>query len=617
MKIYFIFLCLIISSGIASATTQTPLNQDKPPRLYVKTYFEANTSSSFYLETEGDSWWMSLLKESDGGNWVEGGNWVGDFSGSWRGRIEAAYPNSIDNDDPNGNYLWVSDEVIYSNPPWTCYEISGIWNDMYTDTNSYYYYPPPVAWEHCDTSVPLVDSSGTGIIYVFADGTLWIGTATATETRVAQATMKLQTGGKANSKLRNLFGLSCNATRYDPLHMSLSDSDRWLGYEGPTAMNMGLYYSHVLPDRYGPIATSIPSQNIILGSCGALGADGVKYLALPDNADVDVTPYVAGVDYYTWNISQQKYKLNIAARGNGTNYDLSTDKPEFCAGQSLTFAPSWSPSTPPYTNSVQHWTLPDKYVNEAYPYSTYCTSYRKNTDLLTNRVNQCWYVNGSGGTASIRMNLKFSNGQTASVAAMGDFSILRPYITRVATNGTPGAAIDTSGTFPLLWLDGGPMDFKVYISETFPGKFGISQLVNLYSETIILPPDVLIFSSTYGNYWLDGNHEFYELQTPVSLAVYPSNTEYSSPSAIFDTPGQSLVLYIGSYNGSWQDYVRFTPQGDGSIPITLGRVDWSWAATAIVTAPLTWAVSSDGVNGPARNNDDSFPVWSNVYPSSE
>src|SRR5665213_4246120 len=45
MKTYFIFLCLLISGGLVSASTQTTANQDKPPRLYVESYSEADNQS--------------------------------------------------------------------------------------------------------------------------------------------------------------------------------------------------------------------------------------------------------------------------------------------------------------------------------------------------------------------------------------------------------------------------------------------------------------------------------------------------------------------------------------------------------------------------------------------
>jgi hypothetical protein len=39
-----------------------------------------------------------------------------------------------------------------------------------------------------------------------------------------------------------------------------------------------------------------------------LRTNGVKYIILPDNTNVDLTPHVAGVDYYTFTIDPpQKY----------------------------------------------------------------------------------------------------------------------------------------------------------------------------------------------------------------------------------------------------------------------------------------------------------------------
>ena len=38
MKNYFIFLCVIVSCGLAQATTKTSVSQDKPDRLYVESY---------------------------------------------------------------------------------------------------------------------------------------------------------------------------------------------------------------------------------------------------------------------------------------------------------------------------------------------------------------------------------------------------------------------------------------------------------------------------------------------------------------------------------------------------------------------------------------------------
>jgi hypothetical protein len=72
---------------------------------------------------------------------------------------------------------------------------------------------------------------------------------------------------------------------------------------------------------------------------------------------------------------------------------------------------------------------------------------------------------------------------------------------------------------------------------------------------------------------------------------------------------------IGTYNGNWKTYVRFTPAG--GIPVTLGRIDWNWAATCDEDEeyPSGWDITSDGVDGPTLHDDDSFPLWSHVKPA--
>jgi hypothetical protein len=113
--------------------------------------------------------------------------------------------------------------------------------------------------------------------------------------------MKLQTGGKAISRLRNLFGLTASATQMYPLENNLYAAPWAAGNQlGPVYTEGGIVT--------GLFGTNISVQNITIGSYGALNANGVLYTSLPDNADVDVTPYVASVDDYTFNLGQpQKY----------------------------------------------------------------------------------------------------------------------------------------------------------------------------------------------------------------------------------------------------------------------------------------------------------------------
>ena len=93
---------------------------------------------------------------------------------------------------------------------------------------------------------------------------------------------------------------------------------------------------------------------------------------------------------------------------------------------------------------------------------------------------------------------------------------------------------------------------------------------------------------------------------PLSLQA-----QSTSPDSIVQVTAENQGLPLVA-RADLQDYVRFTPSGDGSIPITLGRIDWDWAATA--TATPHWHITSDGVNGPAQYTDDNFPTWTKSLP---
>jgi hypothetical protein len=174
--------------------------------------------------------------------------------------------------------------------------------------------------------------------------------------------------------------------------------------------------------------------------------------------------------------------------------------------------------------------------------------------------------------------------------------MFRPKVNPVVTNGSAGAGLDAGIAGGALNLMDGTMYFTVTINSKYAGNFGLTQLVNFNA----LPPG--LGRSTYGSFWLDGN-EYYD---------GPHNKDQSC--SIIDEPGVPLSLVYGSYNGNWQTYVRFTPN-DG-IPVTLERIDWNWAATAVNPDPtIGWYISSDHVDGPTLYDDDSFPVWTNVKPA--
>lgn len=349
-----------------------------------------------------------------------------------------------------------------------------------------------------------------------------------------------------------------------------------------------------------PWSRDIPQTDITIPDLGRkLGADGWAYNRAVNGATLDVTP-TTSAPMYSFTVDGGAHILTILARGNDNNYDLSTNTPEFCVGQLLTFDGYWDSEPPNIVANDTLWHLPGKFVNKATNYPPTCTTYVKDSNLLTNATTQCWYVNQPADACSVREILHFSNGQIVNIAAAGNFTVYRPSVNPIVTNGISGAAIYTNDYPNLLWLDDGPMKFDVFISSKYPGNFGLSQLVKFTSESGLFP---FSFNWTYGDYYLDGS-EYYDALHKVS-----------ETSEIFDTPGQGIESRqnFASYNGDWKDYVRFIP--NGGIPVTLGRIDWSWAATADKT--IDWSIVSDGVDGPTLHDDDSFPVWSHIRPPAD
>jgi len=192
------------------------------------------------------------------------------------------------------------------------------------------------------------------------------------------------------------------------------------------------------------------------------------------------------------------------------------------------------------------------------------------------------------------MDLHFSNGQSASLMSVGKFIVYRPSVNQPVPY-PPFAAIPSDD---LLHLNDGSMWFDVSITSNYPGSFGIVQLVNYFAQNGVT------FNTSFGSFWLDGS------------GYYEGPKDRSVKCTLFDGPGIYLGLVTASYDGHWKDYVCFTPPG--GIPVTLGRIEWNWSASALNPDPLIgWIIESDHVDGPTLYPDDSFPFWSNVKPSSE
>lgn len=129
-------------------------------------------------------------------------------------------------------------------------------------------YPPPAVWDEWDGN----SSAGP---YLRVQGH-----ETETYRRTAQTVWHLHTGGKALPR-QNLWQLSGSAREM-------------------------LYKRAQPPFPYYTPTSVIPAQDIqVMGE--SLDTNGNLYAILPDGADLDVTPQVGGVDFYTFNVGAQKY----------------------------------------------------------------------------------------------------------------------------------------------------------------------------------------------------------------------------------------------------------------------------------------------------------------------
>jgi hypothetical protein len=564
----------------ADAASLAKINDDLPDRLYVESDHQS-------LATDDHTYW-ALLDQPDWGDNEEHYEYTHYWEDGAGGSAEWL-SKAVSNGPLGGTSNLCTAQIVWAPTQWpdltngTQTAQGGCdWASMYAvETTS----PPNIGMEHCEVSDPKSSTWSH-----FWDGVGWEeGWNRQTYERHAQTKLKLFTGGKALPGQKNLFAINGWAR------------ELLVRRAGPPYA-----YTHDGVVSYPFPWSPLPNTSVSIGELGALGSDGFLYTALPNRVTKNVTPLVRGKQFYWFNVTRQKCHPYITLTAGPNSANLDTATPEVCVGQQVNFELDWDTTPPNIVDTKQQWTLPPKYVNESYQYSDTCETFRQNGRWLTNNPTWCWYVNQPGGRVSMWQNLHFSNGQYVSVAAEGNFTVYRPSVNPLVPFG-PYAAGDPTDDW--LSLENGPMRFDVSINSKYLGKFGLTQLVNYYAQTIVFPPDVFIFHTTWGSFWLDG------------AEYYDGPKDQDQTCSILDAPGIALGIEAGSYDGDWKDYVRFMP--DGGIAVTLGRVDWSWAATCINTNPIVsdtqlpsgWTLTSDGVDDPTPHDDDSFPLWSHVKPA--
>jgi hypothetical protein len=272
---------------------------DRPMRLFVQSYQEnqdITVNGNYYDYYEDGDFIQSGTLETESKNNV---NWTDGSGGS--GSI--SWSDDETAETPSSNYVtdvqWTSQQTWPASLWPTLANGTQIasgdydWPDYDTNIG-----PAGVTEEHCDINLPY-NNSWQGYNYPYPDNYIYENGGYSGNYAVnADTVMELQTGGKGQSSLQNLWQLSGSATQYSPTNT---------GVGGPDVIFL---------------SQAIATQNItIMGQ--SPGSDGNVYVVLPDNTEEDVTPKVAGVNYYTFTNTAQEYTLThlteCTAAGNTNN----------------------------------------------------------------------------------------------------------------------------------------------------------------------------------------------------------------------------------------------------------------------------------------------------------
>lgn len=584
MKTSFLLFCILVGVELAQGTTQSTLNQYKPPYLYIATYHATANCFGYSSGTSefnaNFNYNFTCLDNMFSGN---------SYSFVRRNTGSTGYASLEESVESN------IEICVYN---WTGGNTSTITNTGVGDVLEYQ-----------------ENGSYSGSTPVYQS--IWfpvetLGTVTYNVTTI----MKLHTGGGASSKLRNLFEFSGSAQTANPAPIPA------ISYNGPIG-NIDPFYEYNL-DASGSGGQSLPPQNITIGSCGQLDQNGKLYYSFPDNADVVVTP-TAGAGFYLFWIGEQKYRALIQANNAILSQYSVVTNANFCVGQQINYSLVWSPSTPAGinpNNSTYLWDLPGSFVNECVTNPSYASdTYTNNSELLNFMTTSCWYINSPGGAANLAANLSFSDGQQAVITAKGQFAVFRPTISGFQAHPPYFAALVPSNSPSELQLGNnvpaGLMWYgiRVNCAAPFSGSACMVQLINASRAVANTTYGGGQESTTDGEFYLDNQDPYPNTDCSIS-----QSTGYFNGISLYDQPGYGLNYIVGLYpinlcsiNDSFKDYIMFQPNGNNSIWVTLGRVFWSWSASTTQTNGV-WSNPTYQVSSPSKpDSSDELPNWPFTY----
>jgi hypothetical protein len=558
------------SAGAVDAEDET----DKPMRLYAESYasneYEYRQQTEFNYDKNGDPtpdpdgffWYIENSDAFTEINWYDG-------TGGFGEQIARGW-GSGDNESSLGQYSTspTPETTTYYWPP-------SYWPDQVVGK---IHYPNgdvdsiglPVVLEHDTLNVPLVDQtdslSHARYFFLMPDIVSDLSITTLGR-RHAQVVMKLQTGGKASWNNQSLIQINASATQFLPV------ADPF--YHNPNIM---------VPE------IPVPNQDIqILGK--TVGNDGNLWIAEPNNASLDVTPTIAGVDDYEFSENAGRYHPYIDLDG----HNLDDEIPPYCVGQQLNFAPAFDPPLPEEPQYTAQWSLDGNFVNTNIPPTNPdgCPDYYiKNPVFLQSATTHAWWTSGAYDPitydAQLYERLTFANGQNVVLTAEGQFTMHRPKLSGFS----PGSFFGAVWHKHAVGADASQLPAGTDLVTIFPTmRFGVTVSVSPQFSGSAFTTQLFNGSfgnkdctfSTAGSEYLDVN----EISKPVSV---PNN-----PSLSFnDTPVNPCDQHTYNHE-QFIDYIRFQP--DGGIPVTLGTVNWNMNIdTSLQAIPGT--TSEDYANFP-------------------
>lgn len=579
-------------SGVNPQTANavnTGTNYDKPAELYVASYTmtESDKEHYHYQVCNPDT-----------------GNWVNDV---FTNRSQVIWTNGLPGEEHIRRHI---EET--SNPPW---------RTMYTNDDLYNIYWPksscpnlfvsqwewlqsfgpvvdwfvywtdynfsmsaPVIWEHCNLTINNAWTYSWTGFFADPDSDADINN-TLTGQRTADAVIRLRTGGKGLSTRQNLFCLHATATRY-------VDN----GISPPWVPN-----TETVP---------IPSTSITVNG-QTLGSDGNRWTTLPDNLDIDVTPRVKNVDYYSFTEDQQKYKLHIVV--NGTT-PLQEDRivvgAYYCVGQKLSFEAVFSPSGPDLSYVSPAWNYTADYVNNHWTDENGCEEYNIAPIPAMSNPTVAWFYNKQTQdvTANLGLYCKFNNGQSAYLVRQGKFNVYRPSIDHwvLFNYGQPQVMIGSGCLEAGNYLNNSNgMSFQAYIRSTYSGKSGFIQLISgKFTNDISTTLDGYELDG-HGGQWVRGQQTVY--------------TNVLNPTLFDDQPHESLPIFSNTCGMSlaFEAYLSFRPNAgnvNDNIFVTLQQVTWGVNASATYTSGAGWQVENgSSITGPNNTDSNVFPFWTETF----